>query len=521
MVMVAAVTGCTSAVPGHGSLGPPPLTHARAATWLAMLDLAAASAVRYRGSFDDRGDFIDLDATVTSAGDATGTLTAGGNRIGLLVLQGATYLRAPEAFWSAGGARNGITRRYGNGWVRVPASLFGLDVGRVLAPAALARSQHAAIPLVSDGPLTGLPAGTLAGVPTVAVQAQSTRYDLSASPPYRLLRLWTPAVPRLSAQALPRLAVSVPPKPGTPLPEAPDAADLDLQLTDASAGLAGVYADLSRQAGQLGAAIDGQGRVTLGRQDFVGCGAGSCTIAVSFSNGSAHPARAALRADWTGGGRPIGGCDGTSATVAAHRTGTVTCTIRSPGWLAFYQRAVRTGGGLPYGARYSVLPLAPPPDAARLAAAVTAVRCGLAAERPAGCPAAGPAEVRDAAVQAGYRALGVRFGPGLVYGAVRGPRPAGPEPPAAHPAAGYPDLAVFGGDRLFVYQVAAPEAGEAARQQVARLLAALRDRVFDPVVRAEPGPPAGSLTVPAAGLGQPLTLSSRDGYPGVIFYAVG
>jgi hypothetical protein len=168
-----------------------------------------------------------------------------------------------------------------------------------------------------------------------------------------------------------------------------------------------------------------------------------------------------------------------------------------------------------------LLPLAPPPDAARLAAAVTAVRCGLAAERPAGCPAAGPAEVRDAAVRAGYRALDVRFGPDLVYGAVRGPRPVGPEPPAGRPGDGYPDLAVFGGDRLFVYQVAAPQAGGPARQQLAGLLTVLRDQVFDLVVRAEAGPPVGSLTVPAAGLGRPLTLSGRDGDPGVIFYTVG
>src|SRR5262249_2193894 len=159
--------GCTSAVRGHGTLGPPPPLTARGATYLAMVDLAAASAVRYRGSFDSGGDTVDLDATVTSSGDATGTLTVAGPRIGLPVLQGPTYLHAPEAFWATGGTRNGITRRYGSNWVRVPSRLFGLDVAAVLAPAALARSQHPVIPAVPDDPVPGLAAGAVRGVRTV------------------------------------------------------------------------------------------------------------------------------------------------------------------------------------------------------------------------------------------------------------------------------------------------------------------------------------------------------------------
>src|SRR5262249_57640232 len=89
-------------------------------------------------------------------------------------------------------------------------------------------------------------------------------------------------------------------------------------------------AELTRQAGQFGGAIDGQGRITLGRQDFIGCGPGSCTITVGFTNQAAGPTRVALHADWDGAARPIGGCDSTSEPVPGHHTGTLTCTPTPP-----------------------------------------------------------------------------------------------------------------------------------------------------------------------------------------------
>src|SRR5262249_11177512 len=236
-VVLAAATGCTSAVRGRGTIGPPPPPTARGATYLAMLDLAAASAVRYRGSFDSSGDTVDLDATVTSSGDATGTLTADGDRIGLLVLQGVSYLRAPEAFWAIGGTKNGITRRYGSHWVRVPPKLFGLDVAAVLAPAALARSQHPVIPAVPDEPVSGLTAGAVRGARTVVVEAQGTRYDLSAGQPYRLLRLSVPAVPRVTAGPPRPLAARPPPPAPRPAARGPEAGGCGVGLPAAARGV--------------------------------------------------------------------------------------------------------------------------------------------------------------------------------------------------------------------------------------------------------------------------------------------
>src|SRR5262249_58963399 len=115
---------------------------------------------------------------------------------------------------------------------------------------------------------------------------------------------------------------------------------------------------------------------------------------------SGGPTRVALHADWDGANRPIGGCDGTSGPVPGHRAGTVACTLASAGWRAFYQRAISTAGGLPYGARYSVLPLAAPPDLGRLAGDADGARCGLPATRPAGCPAARAGAGPDAPLRA-------------------------------------------------------------------------------------------------------------------------
>src|SRR6266511_2681866 len=276
--VVAFAAGCTSAVPGHATAGPPPPTTARGAMYLAMLNLAAASAVRYRGSFDNGGDTTGLDATVTSAGEASGTLTVDGVQLGMLVLQGATYLRAPESFWAGDSPKNGITRRYGGNWVRVPPKVFGLDVGAVLAPAALARSQHPVIAGVPEGHVGDLDASSVNGVRSVKVEAQGTVYELSADQPYRLLRLSTPAVPKFTAPRRfatgsstiaerggtlgPAPRAAVPPKPGTPVPAAPDAKDLRVDLTDASADLARVYAELASRAGQLSGAIDGDRKST-------------------------------------------------------------------------------------------------------------------------------------------------------------------------------------------------------------------------------------------------------------------
>jgi hypothetical protein len=176
-VAAVALAGCTSEVAGHGSAGPR-ATSARAAAYLAMVDLAAASAVHYKGTFSDSGNTVDLDVTVTSSGDATGTLQVGTAKMSLLVLQGVTYLHAPEAYWTSGGAKpSGITKRYAANWVRVPAMVFGLDIGTALAPGALARWQRGTVAAASDQPL-GAPSGD-----TVRVPAQDSFFEVTAKQP--------------------------------------------------------------------------------------------------------------------------------------------------------------------------------------------------------------------------------------------------------------------------------------------------------------------------------------------------
>ena len=127
-------------------------------------------------------------------------------------------------------------------------------------------------------------------------------------------------------------------------------------------------------------------------------------------------------------------------------------------------------------------------------------------------------------MRAGYGTLKQRFGRSVPYGGVGGLRLAGPAPAAVHPDDGYPDLVVFFGDRVFVYQVAdarGAAAAERARQQLGGHLADLSGALFDRSVPVGPGPPIGTVSVRDPHLGRTLTLSSRDSYPGVIFYSIG
>lgn len=513
------MSGCTSTVPVHGTAAPQPPT-ARAATYLAMLDLAGASAARYRGTFSNSGETVKLDVTVTSAGEASGTLGVGSATISLLVLQGVTYIKAPESFWLSGGAKSsGITKRYAANWVRVPAMVFGLDVGAILAPGALARWQRPIIPDIADRPV-GQAGGAQQNGDTVHVPAQDSFYELTAKQPYRLVRLHAATVPEVAKVR--RVSGFVPPKPGTPVPPAPAASDLEVTVSDVSATLPAVYAKLSQQAAQLRGAIDGEGRITLGKQQFVNCGATGCTITVVFTNAGGRTIRAGLHADWDGDNKPIGVCDAITAPVTASRTATAICTISSAGWRNFYNRAISSPAGLPYGARYSVLPLATGVNPAQLAADAAAARCSGGATRPANCKPSSPASVEshDAAVRAAYDALRRKFGGSTPYGAVTAVRLSGPAAARVNANDRYPDLIVYFGDRAFVYQVAPPSLAQRAKQQAAAQLATLRkDSLTAGSVQLGPDL-GGKISVKDPRLGRTITLLTPAATPGVIVYTI-
>jgi hypothetical protein len=340
-----------------------------------------------------------------------------------------------------------------------------------------------------------------------------------------MVRLHAGSVPDLNKAhrltAGPPVRAAVPPKPGTPVAPAPAAADLEVTVSDVSATLAQVYGQLARQAVQRRGAIDGEGRITLGRQQFTGCGAGGCTITVLFTNSGTRPIRAGLHADWDGDNKPIGVCDSVSSPVAVRRTATATCTINSAGWRAFYLRAISSPTGLPYGARYSVLPLAGGANNAQLGADAAIARCGAGTARAANCAPAVAAsrESRDAAVRAAYDAIRKKFGQSNPYGAVSAVRPVSALADAVHPADAYPDIVVYFGDRTFVYQIANLSQAAAAKQRVINLVGEVRKDML-PGSPVQAGPDLGRITLQDPKLRRTITLISQQNNPGVIIYTI-
>jgi hypothetical protein len=498
VVAVLTAAGCTEAVSGRAQLGPPPPATAAGATYLALLDLAGAGALHYTGSVSAPGlQDVDLDIDVTSGGAGSGRASYRGHSASMLLVDRATYLRAGQDYWTTVGQSKDLARRYANRWVKAQRAAFGVDLGTLLAPTTLVTELRRGLGRLRGRHVADLPAATVHGGAAVKVDADGVSYYLSADQPYRLLRLETPDHPRL-----------VPPGPSSP-----DLTGVGLDVSDVTAGEAAVYQRLRQQAGQLGRPIDGQVRLVQGSQGFTACGPARCTLRVTFSNASDHPVRAELHADWTGDGSPLGGCDNTAGTVAAHRVGTASCTISSPGWVAFYFKASSTPGTHPYVAMWTVVALAPPPDLRQLYQQAAAAACtsgGCAARADTG---------HDAAVRAGYQMLRSAFRGGQVYGAVPGYR-AGPGPDPTE-RAGLPDLIVDLGSRVYLYHVGAEADAAAARAAVRGFLDGLRRDVFDPEVAVRYGPPIGSLTAHDPLTGGGVRVFSRGDSPGVLLYTAG
>ena len=84
----------------------------------------SASSVHLSGQVSAVGQQIGLDMTLVKGKGATGSLTLGGQKVDLVVIGTAGYMKAGGAFWSQFGGSNGsaVARLVQNQWVKVPTT---------------------------------------------------------------------------------------------------------------------------------------------------------------------------------------------------------------------------------------------------------------------------------------------------------------------------------------------------------------------------------------------------------------
>jgi hypothetical protein len=341
-----AAAGCTSAVAGEPQgvdIGP--LTTAEG-TAQALVDFAEAAAVHYTGSLV-AGDGAELtaDVTATLTGEVAGTVTINGLPATVLYVGKTLYLKAAVNFWSGMVTRFGVTSGDGsalaNRWVKLPTSLLGVEFGEVFTPDVLAQTAGKVDKEIAKLELTHNAKESIAGVDAYSVRVDGGTVYFATAEPHGVLRFDLDHVGSTENTAV---------------------SDLVLDVADDSPGAVAFYQSLAKSAGGLSTAVDALTGVQQGAHRFEKCGAPSCTLVVDITNTAKTAVRVHLQASWTGDGTKLGNCQSQVGPVAPGAASKVSCRITSPQWASFFQKANSVPGTHPYGAQWSALVLADPPD---------------------------------------------------------------------------------------------------------------------------------------------------------------
>jgi hypothetical protein len=346
---VLGLTACTNDVSGTAAgveIGP--LTTAEA-TSAALTSFAEAAAVRYQGTLKaSDGSDLAVDVTATSTGEVFGTVTVAGLGATIVVLDKTLFLKGAPEFWSAMAARFGVTSgdgtALGNRWVKLPTVLLGVEFADVFTPDVVGQTAGVAAK-DPDAELTTRTT-TVGQVEAIEVPVNGGTVYLAKDAPHGVVVI-----------ALDEIGSA----------ENTKATDVSVTVTDVSANINQIYTDLANQAkNELGTSVDALTSIDQGGNRFDGCGAPSCTIAVDVTNPSKRAVKVHLKADWTGDNAPLGSCEQVSEPIAPGTSATMSCAITTPEWASFFQRANSVPGTHPYGAVWTALALADPPDVSSL-----------------------------------------------------------------------------------------------------------------------------------------------------------
>lgn len=344
-VGVLGLTACTNDVSGTPSgvkIGP--LTTAEA-TSAALLSFAESAAVRYQGTLKaSDGSNLTVDVTATSSSEVFGTITVEGLAASIIVLDKTLFLKGAPEFWAAMAARFGVTSgdgtALGNRWVKLPNVLLGVEFADIFTPDVVAQTAGKATKNADEKlPTKTTKVGT---ADAIEVTVTGGTVYLTKDAPHGVVSI-----------ALDEIGSA----------ENTKAKDVQVTVTDASATINKTYTDLATQAtNELGTAVDALTSITQGGNRFDACGAPSCTIVVDITNPGKKAVKVHLKADWTGDNAPLGSCEQVSTPVAPGANASMSCAINTPQWVSFYQRANSVAGTHPYGAVWTALALADPPD---------------------------------------------------------------------------------------------------------------------------------------------------------------
>ena len=344
LALVAA--GCTNAVEGSPrgvDIGP--LTTAEG-TAQSLTDFAEAAAVRYTGSLVAAdGGRLTADVTATLTGEVSGTVTFDGLPANVLYVGKTLYLKAANNFWGGMAARFGVTSGDGsalaNRWVKLPTSLLGVEFGEIFTPDVIAQTAGEPGEKTASLELVHNAKESIGGVEAYAVEVEGGTVYFATREPHGVLRV-----------DLARLGSA----------DTTSVTNVVLDVVDSSPDVVAVYQSFAKAANGLGTAVDALTGITQGAHRFDKCGAPSCTLIVDVKNTAKSAVRVHLTANWTGDGAKLGRCESKTGPLSPGKNSKLSCKITSAQWKSFYQKANSVPGTHPYGAQWSALVLADPPD---------------------------------------------------------------------------------------------------------------------------------------------------------------
>ncbi|GLY05717.1 hypothetical protein Acsp01_60960 [Actinoplanes sp. NBRC 101535] len=351
----------------------------------AVAAVAAAPAVRVQ-SPQLAGSVSDM--TVLRGGALTGTLTVAGLDVGVMRVDGRTYIKMPEQLsggpaTALGGGLDGVAGQWVTGGTS--AGLTSAGARSLVTPQELGAALSAQVESTAVFP--DVEETTMVGTEQVwKATAPSGDLFVSTEAPHRVVKYAPagvgPSVPPIPA--LPTFPTMPSGRPLTSLPALPTLPDLggiygqalraptvpvkapvagaSLQEMDfpklSDAQVERTYRDLVAQVGKLTDAVDTSYQFDVkGTAAFTGCGPASCTVTqaltTSFSSTNMEAPKQVsvdVTATMTGDGAPVGGCT-SSGTVPVNGAGTLRCTNVSAAWSAFWVRASTMRGAHVYTAQ--------------------------------------------------------------------------------------------------------------------------------------------------------------------------
>ncbi|SER37060.1 hypothetical protein [Actinokineospora terrae] len=350
LVTAAACSTAVAGSPVPAEIGPP---SGAASAVQSLDDLGEAGLLRYKGTLTSASnDPVEFDLAAASGGEIAGSLTVNGKAASVLVVERGTYLKAAADFWATlsgvGNAENKGTA-VADRWVKVPGVLIGVELADVFSPESMSQYLVVDTDKAQDNeqPLTDRRRTDLAGAKVFRIPLVSGAVYLAEAQPHGVLKVELDSAGQSAPTTVKKLSTTV---------------------VDATGELAKFYQDVAAVAGQLTAPVDVLNTVQESGHTFEGCGAASCSIVVSFTNGTKAAVRVSVRGNWQGDSSPLGACEALAGPVAPGQAGSATCTLSSQEWVQFFARANSVPGNHPYSVEWSTVVLAEAPDLTRVTA---------------------------------------------------------------------------------------------------------------------------------------------------------